>query len=39
MGKVMTKLNHAHALKAYGGVEVQVQSFITSVLDGVSGQL
>lgn len=34
-----TKLNHAHAMKAYGGVEVQRPSFLTSVLDGVSGQL
>jgi len=28
-----------HAKKAYGGVEVQLPSFLTSVLDAVSGRL
>lgn len=28
-----------HAMKAYDGVEVQLPSFLTSVLDAVSGRL
>jgi hypothetical protein len=35
-GNVKTELTHAHAMKACGGVEVQLHSFLTSVLDGVS---
>ena len=28
-----------HAMKVYGKVKVELQSFLTSALDGVSGQL
>jgi hypothetical protein len=32
-------LTQHHAMKAYGGVVVQLQAFFTSALDKVSGQL
>jgi len=38
-GEGEDKLSHAHAVKAYWGVEVQLHSFLTSVLDGMSGQI